>query len=442
MYRFYIDIIALCAVVLMLKLFFRKQLVLYTPLSVFCAMSLFSALMMLDLISWGMAGNAPQYGGNFNNILDFSELGEVLFFSTLAGVIGGLLADLCFGKSIMSNKMVDLHNQYQSDFEVILQRFSFILIVNAIFGIARTLIAFRYLDWSSLGDYRIIVCFELFTKISPLEALIFRISNHLYVLAGFYICIFGAHTAIVGKISSSKLIRNFLLFSVPTMAMGGRLFILNFLVYFFSGFFFLFSTLPKAKGTNAFFRQFTVFISIMLALVCIIGAWRNTGDLDALTEENRPWHGLAYITDSNVILARCLETDIGGSAPLFESTLGDAATFKEIRESWEDLSGYVNGLYSHLLLDFGIPGMYFMWGFFCFLMEAITLGMLSKLNVFYLLLCCVFAKIMEEMLLFPSISGNYYCFQWIFVIYILYLFFYRKDNTTSDSSPICGNVKS
>jgi len=413
--------IALCGIVLWLKFLLRRRVLFFTPLVMLVAAWMLNAVMMFYVMDHPETKNCRVF-------IDFAGFGKVLFYFILAGVCGCIFASVLTGFQPFRAPDDTRTDDFVKILTKFVKQFRFILNLNAIFGVCRFFIVFSYMNFDSFGDYRRFAALDL-GKVMPMwQALIYRISNHLYVLAGFYIVLYGAYYFFQKKSNWKTFFWNFCLFSIPLMATGGRLWILNFTAYFFSGVLFMYSLFVHTGTANKVLLKLVWLLAGMAFAICMIGQLRSqSAEYDPNQSGTASlWGKMAYVTDGNVMLSNYIDLGLGGITDWGESTFGNAQTLAMIRDyEMTSFAGYVEGTHSHLYFDFGIPGMFIVWFLICAVMEFAALRMIPRMTVFSFLTGAVLIKMMQESIIFNCIRASYPYFEWILLLVFFSKFFQK-----------------
>ena len=407
--------IGICVLTIFLKYCLKRKIVFFTPIVMFSASWMLSSIMMIFVMH-------RDYLRINTIITNFDNIGRIILSFEFFGILGCLMAYVFVG----SRQLIGLTEERKCDFlnkaHYILSKFFFILILNGILGIFRFIIVFRHGMFSSFAEYRQFAALDLYLSLSWIEKLLFQISNHVYILSGFYIVIFGATLFLEGKWHWRNFIWNFLLFSIPLMSTGGRLWILNFIGYFYSGYFFAYSLDPLSRSAKSAIKVMSLMLLIFAVVICAISWMRGE---QKFGKENTFMEKLGYVTDGHTMLYVFVELNATNykNSGFFENTFGSQENITAFRRDVvPEYFGYVNGLHSYLYFDFGLYGMCIVWFFFCIIIEYCAYKLIQMFTPLSLIAASIFIKIMQESIVFNTLKICLPFFGWVIIIYCLFRF--------------------
>lgn len=308
--------------------------------------------------------------------------------------------------------------------EAILKKYRFILYINAVLGIVKIMLILQMGGINSFWDYRY-VALSISSTTTDAGSFIIRIGNYVNLLANMYILLLGFFHGYVHW-NKKEMAVDFVLYSIMTMAMGGRLFILYFILYYFGAFIVGRFSLKRESGNKSIFfkgelKTITISMALLLMLVSVIGQLRR---FDTSVEEDYASKYL-YIVDGLHVADYTMRVfngvdDLGYGANTF---LGNEA--KQTKKYRRLVQGTpiqvtVYSLIQPVYLDFGFTGSLVFMSILCFTMEGICVFCFKRLTIMKLLWIFLFIRICYESIIFPSISINIPQFELLIILAIMY----------------------
>ena len=360
-----------------------------------------------------------QYRESFFEIRHIEWQRDFISWFLLSILVGGILADRLIANKTPKEKDAGRIENVNKEIDLIIEKFSWIIYLNCILGLLRIFIIIRMSGIDSFMDYRLFVVQTLFTRMNWLESLIWRVSAHLYMLSMFLITLIIMRSMQKMTFSANKVLWYLIMFTPPSLASGGRLFIINFAVCFISAFAMSSQHLKNIKPKPKVAYSIILLLVILPVMFGMLGVLRSSdSEISAENVSSR----LFYITDGCIILGEVKECGISGLDELKKTVF--FGTNKGVFTPFEDIeaanNGCVYGMLTMLYYDFGEFGSCLFGFLFAFLLETFGVLYSRRYTVFSPLILLWIFKMCVESTIFNAIYVNYPMLIWISMLMVLH----------------------
>lgn len=358
----------------------------------------------------GLKLNIDEYSQGYANA------GPYILYFIIASILG-----FVFAESLIQVKPTNL--KFSLGYIFYLEnKLKYFLYLSFLLGILKIIIIIKIFGFNTFADYRISYFQAGSIQNNFGYEHIFRISSYIYVLASFYIILLAIRQAL----TSFKLkftLWSLLLFSTMSISMGGRTFILEFMLCFFMMFFFIKErrrlTLNKLEAT-----LIGISFSFLILLVAIIGVLRTE---ETSQMSNSDIYGkYLYGRDGIIYTSNLFNTMPAGPQKLdygknITGVVIDKTNFSNFRinEDNKKYLPFITSVISPLLFDFGYYGSLFIWFLICFVAELISRKYTNNTTIWNLLLLYIIIRYFYDTPL--NVTGGRAFFRYLFVLFILYL---------------------
>ena len=409
-----------CGIVLLLFAWDKFRNKMLYPSVVFCFM-------------WGMncIFHFLIYKGYVNPLVPVSEfkyhyMDNYIIYFTAASVLGFSLARRMYGH-------LDININFSVEHvENILYKHRWIMWLNFWGGILRivAMISLVGFSFSNISDYRIAANSMMISFQGGFVGWVFRLTAYINMLAIMYIA-FSGFVAGIGTFNLRKVFHLFILYSPVQMATGGRLFIFNFIIFFFGSF-----LLGRGVSVNSEDRLWldsnekstiVKMMLIMLPLVVVISLARGKGGVkNIVSYEGSYFDSFSYICDGTMVADKSMTFFRGGTILEEEHGAntflgGSNAARKFVKFKNHTVYGSSVGcVIIPIFLDFGYWGSIIAWFLLSFLIESIAIKNLNKLTIIRFMVFVFLLKMMYESVITNPFATNIPYFELIIIFAIFY----------------------
>lgn len=340
---------------------------------------------------------------------------EFIFYLVIASIVGFSVAHIIGNIRKQKNKVICIET---STIDAILKKFKWIPYTCFFIGCIIFLFLFSTIGVANtFGEFRAFAVTQIWT--GPM-AYVIQVSGHIYIFASFYLILLGYKHGKEG-LNVKELLKYGILCSTINMAIGGRLWIITSFLPYITAFIYSrkFSKRDR-KSLKKDIRGLLMIVTILAGLFSLMGIAREDRDI-----KRRFIDKFLYYTDgtkmSNMVLNQyppgTYELEYGASQ--FLSKFKKSPMDQKFKDSISDdigLAVTVQSAMPPLYYDFGYVGGIFMWGIICFLIELISIRLMTTRKVTGILWFVILSQMLFLTPIFEVFAVNMPTFEWLIII--------------------------
>lgn len=304
---------------------------------------------------------------------EYENVSKIAIPFCLWGLVGAILGNIVF--SLLSQKSfspkIESADPLFTDeaLEYLFHKYYWLLYVSALIGIVRFFYLIKFGSIASFMDYRVAMLNS--SSQGVFYFWLMRIGAHIYILTNFLLIVLGLLQGRHG-LKLRPIIKFFILYSLILGSQGGRVFIIDFSLYFFISFFLSRVQTRRNFRKNEIINWLSMVISALL-LSGIIGSLRSEKDKTVTFDSiitKMEYFGEGVVSAEHVMGTYKFFAGTGNGRNLFAKGLGpEMKDYYESEISQRTAYGcMVPSIIPSLYFDFGPNAMLPIWGIlvFCF----------------------------------------------------------------------------
>lgn len=353
---------------------------------------------------------------------------EYILYLVVSSIIGFTLAHLIgdIRKERMNVRCID-----SNTISNVLNRFKWIPYLCFIIGVLLFVFLISTIGiFGTFGEFREYAVVDM--TWDGFSGFVKQISGHVNIFSGFYLILLGYKHG-QEKLNIKEFLKYALLCSTINIAIGGRMWLITSTLPYIVALIYSreFSHRDK-KSLKKDKRALFSLILIIAAVFAVMGFARDDRDIYKSFMDK-----FLYFTDGAKMTNMIFNQYPPGS---FELEYGKSEFLRQFIESPMDqkfystiaddggLSSMVQSAIPPLYYDFGYYGGILMWGVFCFIIEFMTIKLLSTQKLLGILLFVQLSQLLFLVPIFDVFSVNMQTFEWLLIIYFFRRPIFRSIN--------------